>query len=204
MGFAWKFGFWFSSWVSIIVIGYFSPSLLNPGPFKYVLIGLGTFLILYGLLLNAIAGRTLKKYGHFEIRKGIKKPDKLVTVGIYSCMRHPAQFGSILFGIGISLLTIKTLAVLYAGWISFFTLYFILAIEERETLMEFDEEYCEFLKRRKPFSFSLKCLKKGIEYLKKREHNSDNCENNVEKKGEKYVKHVSSIVSGHQGTLKPP
>ncbi len=167
MGFAWKFGFWFSSWASIVIVGYFSPSLINFGVFKYALVTLGLFLIFYGLLLNSIGGRTLKKYGHFDIRRGIKKPERLVTVGIYSCMRHPAQFGSIFFGIGISLLTVKLIAILYAGWISFFALYFILAIEEKETLEEFGEEYCEFMRSRKPFSFSLNCLKEGLKSIKK-------------------------------------
>jgi protein-S-isoprenylcysteine O-methyltransferase Ste14 len=167
MGFAWKFGFWFSSWASIVLVGYFSPEIVQWGAARYLLIAIGIALIIYGLLLNSIAGRTLKKYGHFDIKKGIKKPDKLVTDGIYSCMRHPAQFGSILFGIGVSLLTVKLLAILYAGWISFLALYFILAVEERETIAEFGEEYCEFLKERRPFSFSFKCLKKALKYLKK-------------------------------------
>jgi len=136
------------------------------GPFTYIFIALGIILLIYGLMLNAIAGKTLKKYGHMEIKKGIRKPDKLVTEGIYSCMRHPAQFGSIFFGIGISFLTLNILAILYAGWISAFALYFVLAIEERETIELFGEEYCEFLKRRKPFSPSLRCLVLGIKSIR--------------------------------------
>ena len=167
MGFAWKFGFWFSSWASIILVGLFSPRIVEFGSWRYLIMGMGIFLIFYGLILNAIGGRTLKKYGHFEIRKGIKKPERLVDRGIYSCMRHPAQVGSIFFGIGISLLTLKLIAILYTGWISFFALYFIMAIEERETIREFGEEYCEFLKTHKPFSFSLKCLMDSAKQLKK-------------------------------------
>ncbi|WP_297417473.1 hypothetical protein [Thermococcus sp.] len=44
----------------------------------------------YGLLLNAVAGKTLKRYGHFDIRRDIRKSERLVTPGIYSCMCHPA------------------------------------------------------------------------------------------------------------------
>ncbi len=166
MSFAPKFAFWFGSWTAIILLELFTKS---PGPWWliYFTLPLGLFLMAYGLLLNAIAGKTLKKYGHFEIRKGIKKPEKLVTEGIYSCMRHPAQFGSIFFGIGISMLTANIYAMLFAGWYAFFGIYFILAIEERETMQNFSE-YCEFVKDRKPFSFSLNCLRRGIEKLKHR------------------------------------
>ncbi len=166
MGFAPKFAFWFGWWTAIILIEIFVKS---PSPLWliYLSLPIGLFLMVYGLLLNAIAGRTLKKYGHFEITKGIKKPEKLVTVGIYSCMRHPAQFGSIFFGIGISLLTANIYAMLFAGWYAFSAIYFILCIEERETLEQFPE-YCELLRSRKPFNSSLSCLKKGIRALKEK------------------------------------
>ncbi len=166
MSFAWKFAFWGVSWASIIAVGVFSPKIVEHWLLPYILLPIGIAFIIYGLLLNAIAGRTLKKYGHMEIKRGIKKPDKLVRIGIYSCMRHPAQFGSIFFGIGISFLTLKLIAILYAGWISLAALYFIMAIEERETLELFGEEYCEFIKSRKPFTFSISCLRKGIEAIR--------------------------------------
>ncbi len=164
MGFAPKFAFWFGWWAGIILIEIFvnSPS---PWWLIYLSLPIGLFLMGYGLLLNAIAGRTLKKYGHFEITKGIKRPEKLVTVGIYSCMRHPAQFGSIFFGIGISLLTGNIYAMLFAGWYAFSAIYFILSIEEKESMKNFPE-YCEFIKDRKPFSFSPRCLSEGIKALK--------------------------------------
>ncbi len=165
MGFAPKFAFWFASWLTIILVGIYVP---NPTPnilrFPFFLLGL--FFLSYGLLLNAIAGRTLKKFGHFHITKGIKKPEKLVTQGIYSCMRHPAQFGSIIFGVGISFITTNLYAILLAGWFSFLALYFILAIEERETLRNFGDGYCQFLRERKPFTLSISCLLLGIRALK--------------------------------------
>ena len=165
MGFAIKFGFWIASWLSLAVVGIFTPSPFDFGIFHIPLLILGLILLFYGLLLNAIAGRTLKKYGHFDIRRGIKKPEKMVDVGIYSCMRHPAQFGSIFFGVGIAMMTTNLYAILLSGFTSFLGLYFIMAIEERETLEEFGEEYCEFMKSRKPYSPSLKCLKEGLKAL---------------------------------------
>ncbi len=167
MGFAWKFGFWFTSWLTIILVGIYTPLINMPFFLKLLFMVSGIFLMVYGLILNAVAGKTLKKYGHFEIRKGIKKPEKIVDVGIYSCMRHPAQFGSIFFGIGISLLTMNIFAILYAGWFSFISLYFILSIEERETIKNFKEDYCRFLADRKPFNPSFKCLIEGFNALRK-------------------------------------
>ena len=168
MSFAWKFAFWFGSWISIIVVGYFSPRLIYFPLLNIIFLLGGILLIFYGLLLNAIGGRTLKKYGHFEIGKGIKKPEKLVEEGIYSCMRHPVQFGSIFFGWGIAFLTTKIIAILYTGWLSFLSLYFIMEIEERETINEFGEKYCEFMRERKVFTFSYSCLRRGFEALKKK------------------------------------
>ncbi len=167
MGFAAKFAFWFAWWLVLGIVGVFVPRPFEFGPLYYFLAVLGISLMLYGLLLNAIAGRTLKKRGHFDIKKGIKKPERLVTTGIYSCMRHPAQFGSIFFGIGVAIATANIYAILTAGWFAFTAIYFILALEERETLREFGEEYANFLAKRKPFTFSPNCLKKGIRELKK-------------------------------------
>ncbi len=167
MRIALKFAFWVISWMAIAATGIYVP---NPVPmeFRAFLTVSGIFFLIYGLTLNAIAGRTLKKYGHFEITKGINKPDRIVTTGIYSCMRHPAQFGSIFFGIGISLITTNIYAIFLASWYAFLAIYFIIAIEERETIANFGEEYCEFLSKTKPFSFSLNCIKKGVEALKNR------------------------------------
>ncbi|WP_297498464.1 methyltransferase [Thermococcus sp.] len=163
--FATKFAFWFSWWAVIILVGIYTGGKL-PGRARWLTVPLGIFLMAYGLLLNSIAGRTLKKYGHFDIRKGIRKPEKLVTVGIYSCMRHPAQFGSIFFGWGLAFLTSNVYAIVLAGWYSFSALYFILAIEERETLREFEKDYCRFLAERPPFNPSPRCLREGLRALR--------------------------------------
>ena len=163
--FAPKFAFWFSWWAAIVLVGLYAPGGL-PCRTKWLTIPLGILLMAYGLILNAIAGKTLKMYGHFDMRKGIRKPERLVTAGIYSCMRHPAQFGSVFFGWGLALLTSNACAILLAGWYSFSALYFILAIEERETLKTFGEDYYRFLERRPPFNPSIRCLREGLRALR--------------------------------------
>ncbi len=171
MSFAPKFAFWFASWATIAAVGILVPNYM-PQYFRYITISAGLFLMFYGLLLNAIAGRTLRIYGHFDIRRGIRRPEKIVKIGIYSCMRHPAQFGSAFFGVGIALITSNIYAILLSGWFFSAALYFMMAIEERETLKIFGSEYAEFIRDRKPFTFSFKCLIRGIRALKSAHRNS--------------------------------
>ena len=166
MYFFWKFVFWLVLWISILTADYVFPFVIHSGALQSILFISGIILIIYGLLLNAVAGKTLKKFGHFDIKRGIQRPDKMIDKGIFSCMRHPAMFGSIFFSIGLSMLFGKIMTLLWAGWVSFIALYFIMAVEERETISLFGDDYCKFLQNRKPFSFSLSCLIEGIRILK--------------------------------------
>ncbi len=166
MEFLGKFLFWISLWVAVLACEWFSPNVINSGAFDAITFSIGVFLVCYGLLLNAVAGKTLKRFAHFDIKRGIRKSDKLVDFGIYSCMRHPALFGNIFFTMGLAFLSSKLIVIMFSGWLAAAGLYFMMAIEEKETLERFGEEYCEFLKRRKPFSFSVKCLLEGIKILR--------------------------------------
>jgi hypothetical protein len=89
-----------------------------------------------------------------------------LTLSIVFHSLGSSQFGSIFFGWGLALLTASILAFLLAGWYSFSALCFILAIEERETLEEFGEEYCRFLMDRPPFNFSPRCIMEGVRALR--------------------------------------
>ncbi len=141
-----KFAFWFLSWAILVLIGIFTPGYLGH---DLIFIIIGILLIVYGIALNAVAGRTLKRYGN--PKKMI--PRKLVTKGIYSCMRHPAQFGSIFVGIGISFVTRNVFAILSSGWYVALALYFILSVEERETYKRFGKKYMDYARRVSPFRF---------------------------------------------------
>ncbi len=142
------------------------PEILKSSIFRSISVAIGIIFIVYGIVLNAVAGKTLKRFAHFDVKSGINKPDKMIDIGIFSCMRHPAMFGSIFFSVGLAFLSGKIMAILWSGWVSFIALYFIMAVEEKETLDSFGDEYCAFLRRTKPFSFSISCLIKGIKVLK--------------------------------------
>jgi len=160
MDFFLKLIFWVCLGLSIYIVNSISPKL-NAGAGTY-LKPIGYSLIFYGLLLNIIAGRTLKKYGHKKTKKGYSQPDRLVKEGIFSCMRHPAIFGLIFILTGLSFTTGKILTALYSGVIFTIGEYFIMAIEERQTIKRFKEGYCDFIEKRPPFNPSLKCLLNGI------------------------------------------
>jgi protein-S-isoprenylcysteine O-methyltransferase Ste14 len=74
-------------------------------------------------------------------------PQKLVTKGFFSAMRHPAYLSHTLFFLGVFLLTEYTGAgVLTAA--DFLTSYFlIIPLEERELQTRFGEEYQKYKKR---------------------------------------------------------
>ncbi len=129
------------------------------------LIFLGIFLILYGTVLNILAGRTLKLYAHHQPKRGFSAPDKFIDIGIYSCMRHPGLFGNMFILLGVACISTKILALLFAGWLLFLALAFILFIEEKEALQKFGQKYCDYIRTTPPFAFG--CLIKGYKAIKR-------------------------------------
>jgi len=163
MDFVLKLIFWLSLAVSIYFINRLFPSLY-PHLSPYIKT-IGYLLIAYGILLNIIAGRTLRKFGHKKSTKGFSQPDQVVNKGIFSCMRHPAIFGLIFTLIGLSMATGKLITTLYGFFLAFLGEYFIIAVEERQTLQRFGYDYCNFIKDKPPFNPSATCLYTGIKAI---------------------------------------
>ncbi len=163
MDFVLKLIFWLSLAVSIHFFNKLSPILYpHLSPF---LKAVGDILVAYGVLLNIVAGKTLRKFGHKKPTKGFSQPDKVVNEGIFSCMRHPAIFGLIFVLIGLSMTTGKVITTLYSFFLAFLGEYFIMAVEERQTLKRFGYDYCNFIKDKPPYSFSPVCLYIGIKTI---------------------------------------
>ena len=163
MDFTLKLIFWLSLAVSIHFFNRLFPTLYPYlSPFLQLT---GYILVVYGMLLNIVAGRTLKKFGHRTPTKGFSQPDRVVNEGIFSCMRHPAIFGLIFILIGLSMTIGKLITTLYGFFLVFLGEYFIMAVEERQTLKRFGNDYCNFIKSRPPFSFSPICLYVGIKTI---------------------------------------
>ncbi len=151
-----RFIYWIALLVLAVLADIFMPSINEGGLIKSILIILGIVGILVAVVLNSIAGRTLKLYGHKVRTKKFSPPDKFVDIGIYSCMRHPGQFGNIILLVSVTMLSSKLCAVLFGGWLAFLGVLFILFVEEREVIEKFGSEYCEYMKKVPPFS--IKCL----------------------------------------------
>ncbi len=128
----------------------------------------GLLLIIYGIVLNIIAGRTLRIYGHSRNAPRFTQPDKLVDTGIYSCMRHPAQFGLIMFGVGASLMVPSAFSLVGIGIPVAGGLLFLMLVEEPEARRILGEEYCRYEARVPPFTFSPRCLALGLESLREK------------------------------------
>ncbi len=152
-----RFIYWISLLVLAILADIFMPGITENEILKVILIVFGAGGIVLAVILNSLAGRTLKVYGHRIKTKKFSPPDKFVDTGIYSCMRHPGQFGNIILLVAVTMLSGKICAVLFGGWLAFLGVLFVLFVEEKEAIEKFGNEYCEYIKKTPPFSF--KCWK---------------------------------------------
>ncbi len=123
----------------------------------------GVFLLLYSLVLTAIAGRTLKRFAHDKKDEFI--PDRFVDNGIYSCMRHPMHLGIGLLPLSFALISGNLAMILASGWGIGATFWFVLAIEEPETLVKYKDDYIKYLQKTPAFSLNLKCLKNSFSVI---------------------------------------
>ncbi|BBB31968.1 conserved hypothetical protein [Thermotomaculum hydrothermale] len=116
-------------------------------------------LILIRLAFNAasVGGRELKK-GRSEGTPRLET-DKLVTTGIYSCMRHPMLFGLALLPIGWSLILGSPHFIFYLAPIEALSvIIMVFTFEEMECVKKFNGDYIEYRKKVPPVSFKKKCL----------------------------------------------
>ncbi|MCD6527959.1 MAG: isoprenylcysteine carboxylmethyltransferase family protein [Desulfuromonas sp.] len=163
----WKFFFWPAVWIMV----FFAASLLDKQYDRSPSMGhwsipVGIAVLLWGLTVHIVAGKTLKKRGHTTGHKSIW-PDQLVTSGIYSCMRHPQHLGLALIPLGIALLLGSITAIFTSGWAILAASLFVIIIEEPECQEKFSDEYFRYMQRTPPLSLSVKCLATGWKELKK-------------------------------------
>ncbi|MEB3806497.1 MAG: phosphatidylethanolamine N-methyltransferase family protein, partial [Desulfurococcales archaeon] len=122
---------------------------------------LGVVLIIYGVVLNIVAGRTLRLYGHRGRVPRFTPPDRLVDRGIYSCMRHPAQLGLIMVGVGLGLASGTIQGILASAIPVAGGLLFILQVEEPEARRLLGPSYHEYEERVPALRLTVRCLAKG-------------------------------------------
>ncbi len=165
----WKFIYWPILWAVTLGI----PYILFKG--QYVLSGLsaviakviGIVLLIWAFIIHGVAGRTLRYFGHKDPNKRSFWPDKLVTGGIYSCMRHPQHLGLSIVPISLGLLLSSPIVIIASGWSIVGTLLFILFVEEPECLVKFGYDYFNYMKKVKAFSLNPLCVTNGINYIRR-------------------------------------
>lgn len=127
--------------------------------------------LIFGLVLLQLVLRAAKNTGKFLAKNGREgniprlQTNKLVTNGLYACMRHPMHFGLMFFFPAIALLIGSPFFIIIVAPLEMlFMIIMIKLFEEKEAINKFGNEYIEYKNKVPFFSFNKKCLK---EILKK-------------------------------------
>ncbi len=138
---------WITVIVTIAIAVFIAPKVpfymyTNPA-FQYV----GIAVILIGVLLRLAAVASLGKY--FTVDVTIRRNHRLQTNGLYSIVRHPSYFASLLsfIGFGISLNNWLSLLLIVAAVLVVFMNR--IKIEEKVLIEQFGDEYLQYKKRTK-------------------------------------------------------
>ena len=137
---------------------WFHALLLNPF-FHLVTFVLGALLLRFVLQVSRSTGRLLARLG----REGDiprMETNKLVTDGVYGCMRHPMHFGLLFFPWAVALiLGSPTFILLIAPVEMLFMIVMIKLVEEPEAIRKFGDAYREYQARVPGFNLRLSCLR---------------------------------------------
>lgn len=74
------------------------------------------------------------------------KPERVISDGIYSHIRHPQYFGAILAHLGITLLLSSLYSLIYTPFVILYN-YLVARKEEKELVREFGKQYEDYGKR---------------------------------------------------------
>jgi protein-S-isoprenylcysteine O-methyltransferase Ste14 len=119
---------------------------------------IGSLLLILSFRSAANGGRELAKGRVGDIPR--LETNKLITTGIYACMRHPMLFGLMLLPLAVAfLLGSPTFITIVAPLEMFFILVMILIFEEMEVKKKFGKEYLIYKKKVSIIPKSLKCFK---------------------------------------------
>lgn len=120
---------------------------------------LGMVVIHFSFRAAANGGRELSKGRVGDIPR--LETNRLVTTGIYSCMRHPMLFGLTLLPLGWALLIGSPTFIFNIAPIEMlFIILMVLIFEEMEAEKKFGDGYRRYRKQVPMVSFRWKCLKK--------------------------------------------
>jgi protein-S-isoprenylcysteine O-methyltransferase Ste14 len=162
----WKFAYWPITWAIIFLPITIVGDLGSVSGYLAVLSKTsGIAILALALMIHIIAGRTLKRLGHSQGNTSVW-PDRLVIVGIYSCMRHPQHLGLSLMPLGIALVLASPIAMILSGWGLWAAFLFVLMVEEPECLKKFGISYYRYMEITPVFSLKPSCIVVGLNSLK--------------------------------------
>jgi len=120
----------------------------------------GIIILRFVMQASRNTGKMLAKFG----REGkVKRLDtnKLVTTGIYACMRHPMHFGLLFFPLAFAFILGSPTFILIIYPIELIIMLLLIKFaEEPEAIRKFGDEYKDYMKQVPFFSFNIECLKK--------------------------------------------
>ncbi len=123
---------------------------------------IGLLLVAMAFALSASAGRHLRLYGKSR-PSGFGQIDRLVTVGVYSCVRHPNHLGLALLSLGLALSLDSLSHLLVATPIQILgVVAFVRLVEEPEVRRKFGREYEEYSRRVRGLIPDLPCLIRNL------------------------------------------
>ncbi len=156
---AWKLAYW----LALYGFGLAVSARMNWGG----LLGLpsrvlGFLLIGLAFALSASAGRHLRLYGKSR-PGGFGQIDRLVTVGIYSCVRHPNHLGLAVLSVGLALALDSLSHIIVATTVQVLgVVAFVHLVEEPEVRRKFGREYEEYASRVRGLVPDVPCLFKNL------------------------------------------
>jgi len=123
-----------------------------------------TVTLMIGLLLLRLVMRASRHTGRLLARLGREgelprmETNRLVTTGVYGCMRHPMHFGLLFFPWAVALiLGSPTFLLVIAPLEILFMLVMITFVEEPEAIRKFGDTYREYQKQVPMFNLHPDC-----------------------------------------------
>ncbi len=121
---------------------------------------IGIILLWFVMKISGNTGKTLAKYGR-EGDVPRMETNKIVTEGVYGCMRHPMHLGLMLFPVSMAFIIGSISFIVIISPIEILLIIIMIyLIEEPEAIKKFKNEYHEYKKKVPFFSFKKECLKK--------------------------------------------
>ncbi|HEY89153.1 MAG TPA: isoprenylcysteine carboxylmethyltransferase family protein [Thermoflexia bacterium] len=134
-------------------------TLLVSPPFHLVTLVAGVFLLRWVLQVSRHTGRLLARQGR-EGNIPRMETNRLVTTGVYACMRHPMHWGLLFFPWTVALILGSPFFIAVVAPLEMlFMLALIRFVEEPEAIRKFGVAYREYQQQVPMFSLRLSCLR---------------------------------------------